>query len=154
MNFYKVFPYPLPLAALTICLWREWAGITLQLNLSKVKPCALRVLEGSLPNPGAISPVQPTRPFGTESFPGPSQLHSTHGLWEVSGFCSPSQKPPWGLCFSREKSSHWPPQSRWNWASRPERWGPTLGALMAGCQNSPFKAPFLLLLLLLPFRSV
>ena len=44
---YKVFPYPLPLAALTTCLWREWAGISLQLNLSKVKPCVLCVLEGS-----------------------------------------------------------------------------------------------------------
>ena len=106
------------------------------------------------PTPGAISPIQPTRPFGIESFPGPSQLHSTHGIWEVSGFCCPSQKPPWGLCFSRKKSSHWPPLSPWSWASWPERWGPTLGALMAGCQDSPFKAPFLLLLLLLPLRSI
>lgn len=87
---------------------RRWAGITLQLNLSTGKPCVLCVLEGSLSNPGAISPMQPTRPFGTESFPGPSQLHSTHGIWEVSGFCPPSQKPPWGICFSREKSCHWP----------------------------------------------
>lgn len=36
---YKVFHihYPCP----TTCLWREWAGISLQLNLSKVKPCIL-----------------------------------------------------------------------------------------------------------------
>ena len=51
---YKVFPYSLPLDALTACLWGEWAGITLQLNLSKVKPCVLRVLEGSPSNPGPI----------------------------------------------------------------------------------------------------
>ena len=99
----------------------------MQLNLSTVKPCALCVLEGSLPNPGAISPMQPTRPFGTEPFPGPSQLHPTHGIWEVSGFCPPSQKPPWGPCFSRGKSCHWPPQSPWSWASWPEWWGLALG---------------------------
>lgn len=38
------------------------------------KPCVLRVLEGSAPNPGCIGPMHPTCRFG--------QLHSTHGIWE------------------------------------------------------------------------
>ena len=132
---------------------RRWAGITLQLNLSTVKPCVLCVLEGSLPNPGAISPVQPTCPFGTESFPGPSQLHSTHGIWEVSGFFPPSQEHPWGPCFSRGESCHWPPSEPVELGLMARVVGTSTRALMAGSQNSPFKALFLLLLPLLPLRS-
>ena len=128
---YKVFPYPLPLAALTICLWREWAGITLQLNLSKVKPCVLRVLEGSPPNPGLIGPMQPTCCFG--------QLHSTHGIWEVSGFCSHSQKPPLEFVSQGRSPASDPLRVCGTGFSWPERWGLTLGALTAGCQNSPSK---------------
>ena len=115
-----------------------------------VKIC---VLEGSLPSPGAISPMQPTRPFG-RVFSSPSQLHSTHAIWDVSGFCPPPQKPPWGPAPQGRSPAAGPPQSPWSCASWPERWGPALGAPMAGCQNSPFKAPFLLLLLLLPRRSI
>ena len=128
---YKVFPYPLPLAALTTCLWREWAGISLQLNLSKVKPCILCVLEGSPPNPGPVGPMQPTCHFG--------QLYSTNGIWEESGFWSHSQKPP--LEFVSQGRSHATDPLRvcgtgFSW---PERWGLTLGPLMDGHQNSPFK---------------
>ena len=132
---------------------RRWAGITLQLNLSTVKPCVLCVLEGSLPNPGAISPMQPTRPFGTESFPAP---HS-YILHMESGKCLDSALLPRSLPGSPASQvrspATGPPQSPWSWASWPEWWGLALGALMAGCQNSPFKAPSLLLLLLLPLRS-
>ena len=130
------------------------AGITLQLNLSKVKPRVLHVLEGSLSNPGAINPVQPTHPFGTESFPGPSQLHSTHGIWEVSGFCSPSQKPPWGFCFSREKYSHWPPSESVELGLMAREVGTNTWGTHGWVSELTFQSTFLLLLLLLPLRSI
>ena len=63
-----------------------------------VKIC---VLEGSLPSPGTISPMQPTCPFG-RVFSSPSQLHSTHAIWEVSGFCPPPQKLPGALLLKGE----------------------------------------------------
>ena len=126
-----MFPYSLPLDALTACLWGEWAGTSLQLNLSKIKPCVLRVLEGSAPNSGPIGPVHPTCRFG--------QLHSTHGVWEVSGFCSHSQKPPLELVSQGRSHATDPLRVCGTGFSWPEGWGLTLGALMDGWQNSPFK---------------
>ena len=98
------------------------------MNLSKVKPGVLRVLEGSPPNPGPIGPKQPACRFG--------QLHSTQGIWEVSGFCSHSQKPPLELVSQGRSRATDPLRICGSGFSWPERWGLTLGA---GCQNSPSK---------------
>ena len=87
----------------------------------------------------------PHMPFGTEPFPGPSQLHS--GTWVVFSFPEASL----GVLFLKgEVLPLAPLRVCGAGSSWPEKWGLTLGALMAGCQNSPFKAPFLLMLLLLP----
>ena len=65
---------------------RRWAGITLQLNLSTVKPCVLCVLEGSLPNPGAISPMQPTHLFGTEPLTATFYTWNLGSVWILPSF--------------------------------------------------------------------
>ena len=74
------------------------------------------------PNLGAIGSMlkAPARPH---PFPGPSRLHSLHGISEVSVFCSSSQESPWGFCFLSDRYCHWPPRSPWTWALRVGRGG-------------------------------
>ena len=87
--------------------------------------------------------------FGTEPFEGPSQLHSS--IWVMFSFPEASL----GVLFLKgEVLPLAPLRVHGAGSSRPEKWGLTLGVLVAGCQNPPFKAPFLLMLLLLPLCSI
>ena len=88
-------------------------------------------------------------PFGTEPFPGPSQLHSS--IWVMFSFPVASLRV---LFLKGEVLPLAPLRVHGAGSSWPEKWGLTLGVLMAGCQNSLFKAPFLLMLLLLPLCSI
>lgn len=89
-----------------------WAKLN---HVSMVEP---RV---SPPDPNATGAVPPTCTWlwaGPHLYPGPSQLHSVHWTWVVSGFCSPFQKPPWGVLFPKGKTFHWSSQKQRHWALR------------------------------------
>ena len=146
---YKVFSYSSPLDALTACLWGGRAGTTLQLNLRQSKIMCSTSPQGLTSQCGCYLSNAPHMPFGTEPFPGPSQLHS--GIWVVFSFPEASL----GVLFLKgEVLPLAPLRVCGAGSSWPEKWGLTLGALMARGQNSPFKAPFLLMLLLLPLCSI
>ena len=76
-------------------------------------------------------------PFGTEPFPGPSQLHSS--IWVMFSFPVASLRV---LFLKGEVLPLAPLRVRGAGYSWPEKWGRTLGALMAGFRTHLSKLHF------------
>ena len=121
---YKVLPYPLPPAALITPPWESpMAGVTSQINLSKVNMSTLGPGGPTSQSRCYWSNAAHTPLLGHTHFQETSQLRSTHGIWEVSVFCSAPQEPPWAFCFLRGRPGHWTPQNPLSWALRAREGG-------------------------------
>ena len=106
------------------------------------------------PNPGTIGPVKPTHVFWATPISRPLMAsfytQNLGNIWVLLSF----PELPWVFCLLWDGPATGLLEICGTGPSWLERWGLTPGAHRTECQSLPFKAPFLILLLLLPLCSI